>query len=255
MNKLLLALVLMLVASIYMTGCTNNPTDKPKQENKEATKTEKPKEDPKTTDPSQASKDKKTDKQEPDKEEAVFKGKTAREWAKQLKDRDETIQMDAINALGQLKSDADTKECIHALITTYVNPLSTDRVQDASKNVLLDLPPESVLVPVARAWAKVWGNGGREDDKYGRLVLAIDDYNLSRGQALKAVPPLTSLLREAVKNKDMLLCASIANIFGGFERGNAREAVPVLEDAKSFCQGRALGVVENAIRKHGSASK
>jgi hypothetical protein len=252
MNKLLLALVLLVGTSICVTGCTSNnaTNDKAKQENRDTTKAEKPKQDgqDKPKDPPSTSPNKETDK--PEKEEVLYKGKPAKAWARQLKDRDVALQLDALNAMKELGKDADNKECIQALIDVGAGYKTPQQVRDGCYEVLRNLPPESTVVELAKQWKKE----GAATHDYERLAAGFmfvpDGGGLTRREAYAAIPALTKLLGEAVKAKDAEVCERVARLLLFFDPGAAKDAVPALEQARPLCEGQGQLTVERAIKKH-----
>jgi hypothetical protein len=257
MYKLLLALVLLVGTSICVTGCTSNnaTSDKTKPDNKDTAKAEKPKQEgqDKPKDPPSTSPNKETDK--PEKEEVLYKGKPAKAWARQLKDRDVALQLDALSALKELGKDADNKECIQALIDVGAGLMTPLQVKDGCYAVLLNLPAESTVVALAKQWKKE----GAATHDYERLAAGFlfvpDSGGLTRREAYVAIPALTKLLGEAVKAKDGEVCERVARLLLFFDPGTAKDAVPSLEQAKLLCEGQGRLTVERAIKKHGGGSQ
>lgn len=92
MNKLLLALLMVLGASICMSGCNRTGTT-------DQGTTNSTKKDADGGNPPKKVYDDKSDEKKPKEEEVFYKGKSADHWIKQLSDRDEPTQLEAVEAL------------------------------------------------------------------------------------------------------------------------------------------------------------
>ena len=193
-----------------------NPQPEPQQSDSRDNHDQKPKDDAKDGS-RQEPKTPKANGQKPSKDEALYKGKPASFWLNQLKDKDVTFRLDAVNALQEIGMDGEG--VFLALAESLIDKEKT--VRETARAAIGTFPSERIIPALVELL--------RGKDAGLRLAV-IEVMGDAKTKAKDALPELTKVLGE----KDATIRSKAANAVGniGLPDNSALTALIKLLDDK-----------------------